>query len=255
MTLAAIAFLKTFAPAVSFAILFLAERARPAVPAPRGDGRLLRNASLWLSMAVASPLAGMPLTAFAATHAFWLRPDGAPTLFWFAADLVILDCWTYFAHRAYHRIPMMWRLHAPHHLDEHLDTTSAGRFHPLEIIFSALIRMPLIAALAMPLAHVLLFDMLLLLAALFHHSNLRIPQRVERALSQVIVTPSIHWVHHHAQRADTNSNYSGIFSVWDGLFGSRSFTKRTPDMQIGIEGLCDRTPLRLLLAPFGAPFR
>ena len=51
------------------------------------------------------------------------------------------------------------------------------------------------------------------------------------------MTPSIHWVHHHAIRRDTDSNYSALLSVWDRLFGSRSPTSRTPEMPIGTEGL------------------
>jgi sterol desaturase/sphingolipid hydroxylase (fatty acid hydroxylase superfamily) len=66
------------------------------------------------------------------------------------------------------------------------------------------------------------------------------------------VTPSIHWVHHHALRADTDSNYGTIFSFWDPLFGSRSRRRRTPDMRIGVERQRDRPFLALLAAPFQA---
>ena len=255
MTLAAIAFLKTFAPAVSFAILFLAERARPAVPAPRGDGRLLRNASLWLSMAVASPLAGMPLTAFAATHAFWLRPDGAPTLFWFAADLVILDCWTYFAHRAYHRIPMMWRLHAPHHLDEHLDTTSAGRFHPLEILISLAIKMAAIVALGIPVVAVILFEVVLNVTSMFNHSNASMPASLDRVLRLIVVTPDMHRVHHSILRRETDSNFGFNLPWWDRLFGTYRAQPEAGHtaMTIGIPMFRDPGELRidrLLTQPF-----
>jgi sterol desaturase/sphingolipid hydroxylase (fatty acid hydroxylase superfamily) len=170
-------------------------------------------------------------------------------------DVLILDGWAYFAHRAYHRMPFMWRFHAPHHLDAHLDTTSAGRFHPFEIVLSALIRIPLIMTLGIPFAHALAYDTLLLLAAIFHHSNVRLPDGFERALSRVVVTPAIHWVHHHAVRDDTNSNYSAVFSFWDRLFGTRSSTRRERGMKIGIEGLPDRNLLKLFLAPFESPVR
>ena len=69
-------------------------------------------------------------------------------------------------------------------------------------------------------------------------------------MSFLIVTPSIHWVHHHAIRRDTDSNYSALLSVWDRLFGSRSATCRTPDMPIGTEGLKDRGIGGLLARPF-----
>ena len=39
------------------------------------------------------------------------------------------------------------------------------------------------------------------LEVLFHHSNIRLPIRLERMLNQVIVTPRMHGIHHsHVQR-------------------------------------------------------
>jgi sterol desaturase/sphingolipid hydroxylase (fatty acid hydroxylase superfamily) len=67
----------------------------------------------------------------------------------------------------------------------------------------------------------------------------------------VIITPSIHWVHHHAVRADTDSNYGTIFSFWDPLFRSKSRTRRWATMPIGVEGSAgDRPLLRLITTPF-----
>ena len=91
---------------------------------------------------------------------------------------------------------------------------------------------------------------LLALAAIFHHSNVRLPHWLERSLSRVIVTPSIHWVHHHAIRADTDSNYAAGLSLWDRLFGSRSATVRTASMPIGVEGRRDQDLARLVKRPF-----
>lgn len=96
----------------------------------------------------------------------------------------------------------------------------------------------------------MVFEALVLAASLFHHSNLRVPARVERLVARLVVTPSIHWVHHHAVRRDTDSNYATILSMWDRLFGSRSRTARTPDMPIGVEGTTEETLPRLLVRPF-----
>ena len=137
-----------------------------------------------------------------------------------------------------------------HHFDELLDSTSALRFHFGEVLLSALVRAAVIVLLDLPLASVLLFEALVLTAAIFHHSDARLPPRLEALLAQAIVTPSIHWVHHHARRADTDSNYGTIFSFWDPLFRSRSLTRRWPAMPIGVEGGRERPLLRLLLTPF-----
>lgn len=234
-----------------FIMLFIGERLAAAATPPPGLGRLFRNAGLWLIVLAASPLIVAPITAMGGNAILWVRPDAASyALLFLIADIVLLDLWTYGLHRAYHRVPFLWRFHQVHHFDEFLDTTSAFRFHLGEVALSAILRLAPIALLAIPLMHVLIFEMLILTAAIFHHSNLRLPAGFERALSKVIVTPSIHWVHHHALNADTNSNYATIFSLWDPLFGSRSMTPRTPDMKIGIEDVEDKSLLRLILIPF-----
>jgi sterol desaturase/sphingolipid hydroxylase (fatty acid hydroxylase superfamily) len=93
----------------------------------------------------------------------------------------------------------------------------------------------------------------LALAALFHHSNLRLPAWLEVPLSYVIVTPSIHWVHHHAVRADTDSNYATVLSIWDHIFRSRSATTRNANLKIGVELQVDAPLARLLVRPFYRP--
>lgn len=248
---------KGIAIAAWFAFLFLAERILPAAPrrdvAPNvrrfGDPRrLLRNAGFWAINAALGPLIVIPVTLWASAHDLGWHPwDG-----WagFMLNLLILDLWIYAWHRANHRVPLLWRFHGVHHLDRFLDTTTAGRFHAGEVVLSALVRTVPIVIFGMPLESVLVFETLVLAASLFHHSNIRLPARLERALSMLVVTPSIHWVHHHAVRRDTDSNYATILSIWDRLFQSRSKTRRMPDMDIGTEGAAEETLPRLLLRPF-----
>jgi sterol desaturase/sphingolipid hydroxylase (fatty acid hydroxylase superfamily) len=242
---------------VAFAIY---ERLRPATDAAllvrfghatrAAWRRLGRNLSLFGLNALLSPLLIVPITAWAGQHSLGLRPDwwaGGPGL---ALDLVLLDLWIYWWHRANHELPLLWRFHQVHHLDETLDTSSALRFHFGEVLLSALVRAVVIILLDMPLGSVLLFEGLVLAGALFHHSDARLPRHLERALATVIITPSLHWVHHHALRADTDSNYGTVLSFWDRLFGSRSATARWPAMPIGVEGARDRRLIALLAAPF-----
>ena len=211
---------------------------------------MIKNLTLALFNFVASPLIVIPITAFASSHMLGWRP-----LFWsgwqgVVIDLLLLDVWIYWWHRINHIVPFFWRFHEVHHLDEMLDTTSALRFHFGEVLFSSLVRAVLIFILAMPLSSVIVFEALVLVSALFHHSNLRLPANVERAISYVIVTPSIHWVHHHALRRDTDANYATVLSVWDRLFGSNNPTPRMRDMVIGVEGRTERNLVGLILKPF-----
>lgn len=250
---------KGIAIALWLALLFVLERALPASTPPVEDGpgswrRVARNGGLWLANIGLSPLVVLPISIWASQHALGWRPawwSGLPGLL---LDLLILDFLIYWWHRANHMVPLLWRFHEVHHLDRFLDTTSAVRFHFGEVLLSALARAAMIVALGIPIQSIVVFEVLVLAAALFHHSNVKLPETVERALARMIITPSIHWVHHHAVRADTDSNYGTFFSFWDPLFGSRSRTRRTADMPIGVEGLAERPFLKLLLRPF-APRR
>jgi sterol desaturase/sphingolipid hydroxylase (fatty acid hydroxylase superfamily) len=224
--------------------LLVLERIFPVVRLRENFARLGRNFSLSLLNAALSPLIVLPISQFAAQWALHWRPENL------IVDLLLLDCWIYIWHRMNHVAPFLWRFHEVHHLDETLDASSGLRFHFGEVLLSALTRSVVIVVLAVPLSHVVIFEVMLALAALFHHSNVRLPPWLEKPLSYVIVTPSIHWVHHHAVRADTDSNYSTVLSVWDHLFRSRSGSVRDPAMKIGVENLSDLPILRLILRPF-----
>jgi sterol desaturase/sphingolipid hydroxylase (fatty acid hydroxylase superfamily) len=261
MDVAALVGLKTALVAISALVFALWERLRPAVASPllvrfrRSSAaawrRLGRNLGLFALNLLLSPLLVLPLTAWAGGFTLGLRPDFLAGPVGLAADLLLLDLWIYWWHRANHVIPFLWRFHAVHHYDQLLDTSSAVRFHFGEVALSALVRAGVIVLLDVPLASVVLFEGLVLMTALFHHSDARLPARAEWLLSRLIVTPSIHWVHHHARRADTDSNYGTILSCWDPLFRSRSRTPRTVGMPIGVEGAPDRPLLGLLVAPLG----
>ena len=231
-----------------FAALAFLERIAPSAPRPAGERRVGRNLALWAVSTLMNPVLTLPISMAAAGFVIWTRPE-LPVWAALMLDLLLLDLWTYAWHRANHEWPLLWRFHRVHHLDEFLDTTSAVRFHPGEVLISALARAPLIVLADIDLASILLFDSMMLASALFHHSNVRLPLKVEAALRMLVVTPSHHWVHHHAIRADTDSNYGALLTVWDRLLGSWSKTARTPSMRIGVEGREDRALTDLVVEP------
>ena len=207
--------------------------------------RYARNIGLWVINAVLSPLVIVPVSLFFALHALHWRDD----FNWIWLDIALLDLWIYWWHRANHRIPFLWRFHQVHHLDRWLDVTTAFRFHFGEVLLSALVRGVYIWVMGIQWQSVLLFESLVLICATFHHSNSRLPVSLEKPLSMFIITPSIHWIHHHAVKADTDSNYGTILSLWDRLFFSLSRTIRSPQMTLGLEGENDRRLPSLLYLP------
>lgn len=242
--------LKTWLVLGWFVALFLLERWFSSDRWPSQRRRLASNGLLWVINALLSPLIILPLTAWAASYGLSWRPDWWQGIGGLLLDLLILDMAIYGWHVANHRVSFLWRFHQVHHLDEFLDVTSAVRFHFGEVILSALARSGFILVMGVPFSSVLIFEVLVLMAAVFHHSNLRLPTRLERPLSWFIVTPSIHWVHHHAVREHTDSNYSTILSVWDRLFRTRSDWQRQQGMKVGVVGEQDQSLQELIIRPF-----
>ena len=150
----------------------------------------------------------------------WLGLTGWVEL---AASLVVLDLFDYFWHRANHRITFLWRFHKTHHTDTAMDVTTALRFHPGELMISAIAKALWIAVWGPTAIVWFLFEAMVSLCAQFHHSNTDFPDRIERVVSALIVTPRFHASHHAVDRHYGDANFSTIFSLWDHLF--RSFQR------------------------------
>lgn len=133
---------------------------------------------------------------------------------------VLFDVWVYFWHRANHRAAFLWRFHRAHHADTEMDSTTALRFHPGELILSTVARLPVVILLGMSFVQLVFFETILNISTLFHHSNLAVPERWDRLLRTFLVTPNMHRVHHSVERLETNSNFTSILSFWDRIFGT-----------------------------------
>lgn len=184
-----------------------------------------RNLSLGLLNAIALAVIAAPLitqiairaegTGFGLLRLFQLSPLNSTI-----AAILLFDGWMYLWHRANHRIHFLWRFHRVHHSDREMDVTSAIRFHIGEILISSALRLAVIPLLGITLWQLLVYELIMMPVILFHHSNVRFPERLDRWLRVVLVSPAIHRVHHSRVRAETDSNYSTIFSFWDRIGGS-----------------------------------
>ena len=138
----------------------------------------------------------------------------------FIFALVALDFAVYLQHVLSHRVPLLWRFHRVHHSDADLDATSALRFHPVEIIFSIIYKGWGVVLLGASFEAVFVFEVILNFTAMFNHSNIYIPQRVESQLRNFIVTPQMHIIHHSTLSKFSNTNYGFNLSIWDKFFRS-----------------------------------
>lgn len=250
--------------AVLIALLFW-QRHSPRRNDASPPRRRLRNVALVLVSAGLVRLL-VPLTpvafALVAAERGWglLNRIDLPAWLDAAATIVVLDLAIYWQHRAFHRVPLLWRLHRVHHSDTAFDATLGLRFHPGEIVLSTVYKLALVAALGLPAASVLVYEILLASFALFTHADLALPGRWDARLRRVIVTPDWHRVHHSVHRAETDSNYGNILSAWDRVFATHVPQPRDGHvgMSIGLHEFRSpqsQTLLGLLRQPLQSPHR
>jgi sterol desaturase/sphingolipid hydroxylase (fatty acid hydroxylase superfamily) len=222
--------------------------------------RLTVNAALATCAAVTMlslyPLVVLPVTAPRASRRFGAGGALRGTARTCAA-LLWLDATLWVWHVANHRVPLLWRFHAVHHLDGDLDASTALRFHPGEIAFSTLYRALQVGLFSIDARTLFGWELAVLLSVQLHHSNLRLPPKVDRALRYVIATPRMHGMHHSVEEAERNSNFANLLTVWDRLFG----TFRSPErdsIAIGLPGFSGENEQSLgaaLTLPFAGPSR
>lgn len=190
--------------------------------------------SLLFASAVAASAAWAARAHFGLLHLiqapFWLELPLA---------LLLFDAWMYLWHRANHAAPFLWRFHRMHHSDSELDVTTALRFHFGEIAISSMLRLLVIPLLGLELWQVLLYETILLPVIAFHHSNVALPERYDRMLRGMVVSPNMHRVHHSDLRCETDSNYSSIFSWWDRLGGSFRLREDVRTLRYGLDEFRD----------------
>lgn len=172
-----------------------------------------------------------------------------------AVAVILLDFAIYLQHVLFHAVPLLWRLHRMHHTDLEFDVTTGARFHPIEILLSMIIKLGVVAALGAPAVAVLVFEVLLNASSMFNHANVRLPERLDRVLRRIVVTPDMHRVHHSVVPRETNSNFGFNLPWWDRIFGTyRAQPQAGHDaMIIGIHQFRDPLELRLdrmLMQPF-----
>jgi sterol desaturase/sphingolipid hydroxylase (fatty acid hydroxylase superfamily) len=131
---------------------------------------------------------------------------------------------------------VLWRFHNVHHIDPDLDVSTGFRFHFGEVLFSALFRSTQVSLIGMSFITFAVYEGAFQANTLFHHSNLRLPIRVERLLNMILVTPRMHGIHHSQVRSENNSNFGVVFCWWDKLHRTIGLNIPQSTIEIGMSG-------------------
>ncbi|MDX1735638.1 MAG: sterol desaturase family protein [Halioglobus sp.] len=140
----------------------------------------------------------------------------------------------YTVHYMLHHVKWMWRLHMVHHADTHVDTTTATRHHPGDLVARLVFAMVTIVAMGIPAVYYLVYRAITPFFGYLTHANIKLPGQLDRLLSFVVVTPDMHKFHHHYQAPWTDSNFGNVFSIWDRVFGTLVYAD-TADIRYGLD--------------------
>jgi sterol desaturase/sphingolipid hydroxylase (fatty acid hydroxylase superfamily) len=172
-------------------------------------------------LAMFAPLSAVSAALFAQQMGWgllhWVQ---MPLLVDVGLSLAVLTLTTYGIHRLFHQVPVLWRLHRIHHSDTQIDSTTAVRHHPVEVILTAAITFLVVVSIGVDPSTALALSLVDQLWAVWTHSALRLPLWLHRKVCFVFVTPLTHVIHHSTDVRETDTNYGNTVTIWDWLFGT-----------------------------------
>ncbi len=166
-----------------------------------------------------------------------------------AVVLVLADFARYWQHRAMHRSPILWRLHAVHHAPDRLYWLNVTRFHPLEELMQSLVDALPFVLLGVDERVLAGYYVFYAVNGFFQHSNCDVRLG---PLNWIVAGPELHRWHHSVDIAEARHNYGNKLIVWDTLFGTRYLPA---DRDVGELGNGEATYPTTLAGQITAPFR
>ncbi|TPI13102.1 sterol desaturase family protein [Mesorhizobium sp. B4-1-3] len=167
--------------------------------------------------------------------------------------IVIADIGLYWAHRAFHAVPFLWRFHAIHHSIEELDWLAAHRVHPVDQILTKSASLVPVLLLGFSGPAIALFAFISHAHAVLLHANVRLNIGLFRWL---IASPQFHHWHHAQERAAYDKNFAAQLSFIDTLFGTMHLPGTALPERYGVDDPIPSTYVEQLaypLIPKGKP--
>jgi sterol desaturase/sphingolipid hydroxylase (fatty acid hydroxylase superfamily) len=155
--------------------------------------------------------------------------------FWVALPLLVLaaDLVQYGTHRAYHEVPLLWRLHAVHHSAKHMDWLAGSRQHVIEILITRTLVLVPVYMMGFSKDVIDAYIIVVGFQAVFNHANVSVRLGPLRYL---IVTPNFHHWHHSQDQEALDKNYAAHFAFIDHLFGTAVKSEKAWPERYGVLG-------------------
>ena len=147
--------------------------------------------------------------------------------------MFLTDFVQYWLHRAFHRIPALWKFHSVHHSAQAMDWIAGARMHFLEVvILRAVTATPMFVA-GFTEGALQVYILIVYVYSSLLHSNLQIEPKW---LAKVLATPRFHHWHHGIEREAIDVNFSIHFPLFDRLFGTHHMPEDRWPEGYGIKG-------------------
>jgi sterol desaturase/sphingolipid hydroxylase (fatty acid hydroxylase superfamily) len=172
---------------------------------------------------------------------------GQPGWLQFIEVVLLADLGFYLAHRLFHAVPALWRIHSVHHSIEEMDWLAAHRVHPLDQIFTKTVSLLPVFALGFEAAPVAAFTVLYQWQSLLVHANVRMDFG---PLRWVLASPHFHHWHHANERQAWDRNFAGQLPLWDVIFGTLYMPRGRMPERYGTDAPVPETYVGQLAYPF-----
>ena len=156
-------------------------------------------------------------TPFASAAGFPWFSVHLPALASWSAVFVLVDLCYYWSHRLSHEVHLLWAGHVVHHSSEEYNLPVALRQSALHGLMSWVFYVPL-ALIGVPWQMFVTSMALNLVYQFWIHT--RAIGTLGRVAEYVLNTPSHHRVHHGVDPKYQDTNYGGVFIVFDRWFGT-----------------------------------
>jgi lathosterol oxidase len=165
----------------------------------------------------------------------------------FLLVVAAVDFTNYWVHRAFHKLPWLWRFHAVHHSVKEMDWLAGSRQHLGDIVITRAVGFVPVFVLGFADAAIYAYILLISFHAVFIHANVRIEFG---PLARVLTSPKFHHWHHANTPDAVDVNFAVLLPIWDDLFGSSLWKREWPTGYGLVHGDMPETWLGQMLHPF-----
>ncbi len=147
--------------------------------------------------------------------------------------MVLTDLIQYWLHRAFHRVPALWRFHSVHHSAKSMDWIAGARMHFLEVIVLRGVTAIPMFTLGFDPAAIQIYLLIVYFYSAFIHANIGWNLK---AVEPLVATPRFHHWHHGEEREAIDVNFAIHFPLFDRLFGTHHMPEDRWPQGYGIKG-------------------